>query len=95
MADLDSTFRPHLESQLEDGEELRGICVASQQKGFIKGGAVALGITDRRLLVQQLNRRGDPDGVPRPITPRSAPRGRAEARRAGTLVVSLSQRPDT
>ncbi len=69
MADLDSEYRPHLESELEDGEELRGICVASQQKGLIKGGAVALGITDRRLLVQELSRRGDPDGVPRSIAP--------------------------
>jgi hypothetical protein len=46
------------------GEELRGICVASQQKGMFKGGAVALGVTDRRLLVQSLNRRGEPDGEP-------------------------------
>ncbi len=64
MADSDSKFRPYLEPQLEDGEDLRGICVASQQKGMFKGGAVALGVTDRRLLVQSLTRRGDPDGPP-------------------------------
>jgi hypothetical protein len=33
------------------------------------GGAVAIGVTDRRLLVQPLDRRGDPDGEPLAITP--------------------------
>jgi hypothetical protein len=69
MADLDSKYRPHFTSQLESGEELRGICVASQQKGLFKGGAVALGVTDRRLLVQPLSRRGDPDGEALAIRP--------------------------
>jgi hypothetical protein len=69
MADLDSKYRPALEVQLEDGEDLRGICIASQQKGMFKGGAVALGVTDRRLLVQSLSRRGDPDGEPLSIEP--------------------------
>jgi hypothetical protein len=62
VADLDSKYRPHLEAQLAAGEELSGVCVASQQKSMFKGGAVAVGVTDRRLLVQPLNRRGDPDG---------------------------------
>ncbi len=69
MADVEAKYRPHLESLLELGEELRGICVASQQKGLFKGGAVALGVTDRRLLVQPLDRRGDPDGDAGSIAP--------------------------
>ncbi len=69
MADLDSKYRPALESQLEGGEELRGLCVASQQKSMFKGGAVAIGVTDRRLLVQPLDRRGDPDGQAESIAP--------------------------
>ena len=69
MADLDSKYRPGLESRLEGGEELRGICVASQQKGMFKGGAVAIGVTDQRLLVQPLDRRGEPDGEPLSIAP--------------------------
>jgi hypothetical protein len=77
MADLDSKYRPQLESQLESGEELRGICVASQQKGLFKGGAVALGVTDRRLLVQSLNRRGDPGGQPLSIVPEQITSARA------------------
>lgn len=62
MRELDSKYRPPLEAQLEAGEELRGLCVASQQKGMFKGGAVAIGITDQRLLIQPLDRRGEPDG---------------------------------
>jgi hypothetical protein len=67
VADLDPKYRPYLESQLEDGESLRGLCIASQQRGMFKGGAVAIGITDQRLLVQPLDRRGDPDGSPQSI----------------------------
>jgi len=69
VADVDSKYGSHFESQLENGEVLRGICVASQQKGMFKGGAVAIGATDRRLLVQPLNRRGNPDGPLDPIPP--------------------------
>ncbi len=69
MADLDSKYRPALESQLENEEQLRGLCVASQQKGMFKGGAVVIGVTDRRLLVQPIDRRGDPDGLAEGIAP--------------------------
>jgi hypothetical protein len=69
VADLDSKYRPILEAELESGEELRGLCVASQQKSMFKGGAVAIGVTDRRLLILPLNRRGDPDGVADSIAP--------------------------
>ena len=62
MGDFDSKLRPRLESLLGPGEALEGICAASQQKGLFSGGAVALGVTDRRLLVQPLSRRGDPEG---------------------------------
>jgi hypothetical protein len=69
VADLDSKYRPHLESLIESGEELRGLCVASQQKGMFKGGAVVIGVTDRRLLLQPLSRRGDPGGEVQAIAP--------------------------
>jgi hypothetical protein len=69
VADLDSKYRPVLTELLDDGEELRGLCAASQQKSMFKGGAVAIGVTDRRLLVQPLDRRGDPDGPVESITP--------------------------
>ena len=66
---MESKYRPGLESQLESGEELRGICIASQQKGLFKGGAALIGTTGRRLLVQPLDRRGEPDGPPQSIAP--------------------------
>jgi hypothetical protein len=60
VADLESKYRPGLEAQLEEGEDLRGITMASQQKGMFKGGAVIIGMTDRRLLIQAVDRRGRP-----------------------------------
>jgi hypothetical protein len=68
VPDIDSKYRPDLESQLESGEELRGMCIATQQSTF-KGRAVALGVTDRRLLLQPLDRRGDPKGDPESLPP--------------------------
>lgn len=78
MADLDSKYRPHLEAPLGAGEELIGICVASQQRGLFAGGAVAIGVTDRRLLVRSIDRRGEPDGEVRSIAT-----GQVESARAG------------
>jgi hypothetical protein len=69
VADLESKYRPGLEANLAGGEELRGLCVASQQKGMFKGGASVIGTTDRRLLFQPLDRRGDPDGPTQSIMP--------------------------
>ena len=69
MADLDSKYRPLLEGQLGVDEELRGLCVASQQKSMFKGGAALIGTTDRRLLVQSLDRRGNPVGPATSIAP--------------------------
>ena len=67
MADIESKYRAHLEAQA--GEELRGLCIASRQKGMFKGGAAVIGVTDRRLLVQPLDRRGEPDGAAQTIAP--------------------------
>jgi hypothetical protein len=88
MADLDSTYQPHLESQLEAGEELRGVCAASQQKGLFKGGSVAIGVTERRLLVQPLNRRGRPDGESLSIAPEDVASAKAGGAGGGWWNVS-------
>jgi hypothetical protein len=69
VGDLESKYRPGLEARLEGVEELRGVCVASQQKSLFKGGAAAIGVTDRRLLIQSLDRRGNPVGEPLALTP--------------------------
>jgi hypothetical protein len=67
--EFESKHRPGLEAALAPGERLLGVCAAGQQKGLFKGGVVALGVTDRRLLVQPLSRRGEPDGEPDSIPP--------------------------
>jgi hypothetical protein len=77
MTDLDSKYRPQLEAQLEGGEELRGVCVASRQRGMFKGGSAVIGTTDRRLLFQPLDRRGEPDDSPRSILPEQVTSARA------------------
>jgi hypothetical protein len=77
LSDFETKLRPALEAALEPGEKLLGVCAASRQKGLLKGGAVALGVSDRRLLVQPLSRRGDPEGEPDAITPAEVASARA------------------
>jgi hypothetical protein len=60
--------RPHLEAQLQPGEVLQGVIAATYQKTF-SGGLYAVGVTDRRLLLQPLDRRLQPKVPPRSITP--------------------------
>ena len=69
MTDFDAKHRPTLERSLAPGEALEGVCAASQQQGLFKGRAVAIGVTDRRLILQPLDRRGDAAGEPGSITP--------------------------
>jgi hypothetical protein len=59
MPDFSSIVRPRLESALEEGENLEGVCAGAQQSAF-KGRALAIGVTDRRLLLMALDRRGRP-----------------------------------
>jgi hypothetical protein len=59
MPDFSSIVRPRLESALDEGESLEGICAGAQQSTF-KGRAVAIGVTDRRVLLVPLDRRGRP-----------------------------------
>jgi hypothetical protein len=60
--------RPGLEALLEPGEALRGIIAATQQRTF-SGQLYALGVTDRRLLLQPVDRRMQPKGSARVVTP--------------------------
>ncbi len=85
MADIDSKFRGQLEAQA--GEGLRGLCVASQQKGMFRGGAVVIGVTDHRLLIQPLDRRGNPDGSIQSITPEQVASAKAGPAGGGWLEV--------
>jgi hypothetical protein len=66
--DFAVTVRPHLEALLEPDEALLGVIAATVQKTF-SGGLVAVGVTDRRLLLQSLDRRLQPKGDARLIAP--------------------------
>jgi hypothetical protein len=59
--DFADRVRPHLETQLGPGEGLRGIAAATFQKTF-SGLLYAVGVTDRRLLLQPLDRHVQPKG---------------------------------
>ena len=63
MPDFADKYRPALEAQLEPGETLNGICAANHRQSAFKGRLVAIGVTDRRLLLVGITRRGEPDGV--------------------------------
>ena len=80
MADFASLIRPHLEGELEPGESLEGICAAVQQSTF-KGRSLALGVTDSRLLLAPVDRRGRPSGDVIAIRPEEI--GSAQAEGAG------------
>jgi hypothetical protein len=60
--------RPVLVGLLEPGETLHGVLAATHQTTF-GGGLYALGVTDRRLLLQALDRRLQPKGAASVVTP--------------------------
>jgi hypothetical protein len=68
LADFDSLARPVVENLLEPGESLLGIVAATHQKTF-SGQLYAIGVTDRRLILQPLGRRIDANGPARLVTP--------------------------
>jgi hypothetical protein len=88
VADLDAKYRPLLESQLESGEELHGLCIGSQQKGFFRGGAAVIGITDRRLMLQPLDRRGNQEGSAESIGPEQIASAKAGGAGGGWYTVT-------
>ena len=62
--------RPHIDARLEPGESVRGIAAATLQKTF-SGGLYAVGVTDRRLVLQPLGRKFDAKGEPVVLLPES------------------------
>ncbi len=68
MGELGDKLRGALEPELEAGETLLGVCVASQV-GMFRGRQVAIGVTERRLIVQGMNRKFEPDGEPVSLPP--------------------------
>ncbi len=68
MADLGAKLNPVVEALLEPGEELRGVCIAAES-GLVRGRQVVIGVTDRRLIVQGMNRKFEAAGEPALLTP--------------------------
>ena len=66
MGALLDRYGPPLRAALTAGEELRGVCAATQSKVF-SGRAVVLGVTSSRLLLLGLDRRGEPAEEPRAL----------------------------
>jgi len=85
MADLDSKYREQLEAQA--GGELRGLCIASQQKGMFKGGSAVIAVTDTHLLIQPLDRRGNPDRAPQSLAPEQVASAKAGPAGGGWFTV--------
>ena len=67
MDELATKLRAAVEPLLSQGEEIRGVCIASQV-GMFKGRAVALATTSERLIVQGLDRRLAAKDEPRSLT---------------------------
>lgn len=63
MTELATTLRARVEPLLEAGEELLGTCLATEQTLF-SGHPTAVGVTQRRLLLQPLDRKFEPRGEP-------------------------------
>ena len=89
MADLDAKLRAAVAPLLQPGEELRGVCVATQQSLF-KGRQVAIGVSDRRLLVQGMNRKFEPDGEPVLLPPEAIAEAAVDGAGNGWLEVGAA-----
>ena len=82
MDELETKLRAAVEPLLEAGEDLRGVCVASQV-GLFRGRMVTLAATDRRLLIQGLTRKFTRDGDPVSIPPERLADAKAEGAGGG------------
>jgi hypothetical protein len=89
VVDLDSKLRPVAETLLTPGEELRGVCVATQV-GVFKGRQVLLGVTDARLLVQGMNRKFEPVGDAISLPPERIADASAEGAGGGWINIGLA-----
>lgn len=78
-----------IEGLLEPGEQMQGACVASQV-GLLKGRQVALGVTDRRLIVQGMNRKFEAAGEATSLPPERLARVSADGAGGGWMTVSAA-----
>jgi hypothetical protein len=89
LPDLGDKLTPVARGLLEPDEELRGACVATQSSLF-KGRMVALVVTDRRLIVQGMTRRFEPDNEPLSLPPERIADASAEGGGGGWMELSAA-----
>ncbi len=89
MAELGDKLRSALAPALTDGEQLRAVCVATQQSMF-KGRQVAIGVAEGRLILQPMNRRFELDGEPISLPPERIDSADAEGAGGGWVNVSAA-----
>ncbi len=68
MADVGEKIGPVIEPLLEPGETLEGMCVGSRST-FMSSKFVVIAATDRRLIVQETDRKQRAKGEPVSVTP--------------------------
>lgn len=89
MGELGDKLRAAVAGQIDPGEDLRGVLIATQASAF-KGHAVALATTDRRLLVQKLNRRLEADGPAISIPPERLADASADGAGGGWMTINAA-----
>ncbi len=89
MDQLGAKLRGALEPSLEAGEELRGVCVATQV-GVFKGRQVAIGVSGARLLIQGMNRKFEPAGPPLSLPPERLEAAKAEGAGGGWWTIGAA-----
>jgi hypothetical protein len=68
VADIGEKIRPVVDALVEPGEAVEGMCVGSQS-GFMSSKFVVIAVTNRRLIVQETDRKQRAKGEPVSITP--------------------------
>ena len=66
------------------------MCAANHRQSAIKGRLVAIGVTDRRLLVLPIARRGEPADSPQPILPEQIASAKASGAGGGWATVGAA-----
>jgi hypothetical protein len=82
VGELGEKLRAALAPTLAPGEELRGTCIATHASLF-KARAVAIGVTDGRILVQGMSRKLESDGEPISLPPERIAEAKADGAGGG------------
>jgi hypothetical protein len=82
VGELGDKLRTAIEPTLQQGEELRGVSVATQSSMF-KGRVVGIAVTDHRLILQGVDRKFQPNCEPISLPPERIAEAKAEGAGGG------------